>query len=92
MATVGPLEDGEEIELVRSLIFRHASYTQSERAQAILTSWAAWQPLFVRVMPKDYARVLEAQRTMQEKGLTAEQAEMAAFELNSRDVARVGGR
>jgi glutamate synthase (NADPH) large chain len=92
MVGVGPLEDGEEIELVRSLLFRHARYTQSERAQAVLTSWAAWQPLFVRVMPKDYARVLEAQRTMEAKGLTAEEAEMAAFEVNSRDVARVGGR
>ncbi|MGH9885520.1 MAG: glutamate synthase-related protein, partial [bacterium] len=66
MVDLAPLEDANEVELVRSLLFRHARHTQSERAQAVLTSWAQWQPLFVRVMPKDYARVLEAQRTMQE--------------------------
>jgi glutamate synthase (ferredoxin) len=43
-------------------------------------------------MPNDYKRVLEAQKKMRETGLSAEEAEMAAFELNSHDVARLGGK
>ena len=49
-------------------------------------------PFFVRVMPNDYRRVLEAQKKMRETGLSQEEAEMAAFELNSKDTARLGGK
>ena len=49
-------------------------------------------PRFVRVMPNDYKRVLDAQRQMRETGLSQEEAEMAAFELNAQDAARVGGK
>jgi glutamate synthase (ferredoxin) len=42
-------------------------------------------------MPNDYSRVLEAQAKMRAAGMSPEEAEMAAFEANSRDEARVGG-
>ena len=42
-------------------------------------------------MPNDYRRVLEAQARMRAKGLSPEEAEMAAFEENAHDAARVGG-
>jgi glutamate synthase (ferredoxin) len=45
----------------------------------------------VRVVPNDYRRVLEAQQRMRQKGLSAEEAEMAAFEENAHDAMRVGG-
>jgi glutamate synthase (ferredoxin) len=86
-----PLEDPEEIALVRGMVERHAEATRSEHARRILEGWQKWVPRFVRVVPHDYRRVLEAQARMREKGLAAEEAEMAAFELNARDVARVGG-
>ena len=41
--------------------------------------------------PNDYRRVVEAQARMREKGLPPEEAEMAAFEQNARDEARVSG-
>ena len=46
---------------------------------------------FVRVIPHDYRRVLDAQARMRAAGLSADEAEMAAFEENARDLARVGG-
>ena len=49
-------------------------------------------PTFVRVMPNDYRRVLEAQAKMRDAGLSPEEAEMAAFEENAKDAARVGGK
>jgi len=86
------LEDPEEVELVKDLVFRHARLTGSARAGKILTDWSYFVPRFVRVVPNDYKRVLEAQRRMRDTGLSAEEAEMAAFELNAQDAARVGGK
>ena len=84
--------DEAELELVRNLIERHAEYTGSRRAQEILDDWAEWLPRFVRVMPNDYKRVLDAQRQMREAGMGEEEAVWAAFELNSTDISRIGGK
>jgi len=43
-------------------------------------------------MPNDYRRVLETQKSKRESGLSEEEAEMAAFEQNSHDTARFGGK
>jgi glutamate synthase (ferredoxin) len=45
----------------------------------------------VRVMPHDFRRVVEAQARMRDKGLSQDEAELAAFEENAHDAARVGG-
>ena len=48
-------------------------------------------PRFVKVMPKDYKRMLECIQRAHEQGLTGDEAIMAAFEENARDLSRVGG-
>jgi hypothetical protein len=35
--------------------------------------------------------MLEAQRQLRAKGMTQDEAELAAFEMNAHDAARVGG-
>jgi glutamate synthase domain-containing protein 2/glutamate synthase domain-containing protein 1/glutamate synthase domain-containing protein 3 len=92
MVNLGPLEDPEEVEEVLAMIRRHAQLTSSARARDILVRWSELRPLFVRVIPNDYRRVLEAQKQMRQKGLSAEEAEMAAFELNTKDAARLHGK
>jgi glutamate synthase (ferredoxin) len=91
MVGLSRLENDADVALVRGLIERHAQLTGSTRAERIMASWEEWRPKFVRVMPNDYRRVLEAQAKMRESGLSPEEAEMAAFNENARDVARVGG-
>ncbi|MDB6037481.1 MAG: glutamate synthase family protein [Verrucomicrobiales bacterium] len=91
MVGIGKIEEDHEIEEVRAMIQRHAEYTRSQRAQKILDSWDQFLPKFVRVMPKDYQRMVKAIRRATDSGLSGEQAVMAAFEENARDVARVGG-
>ncbi|HYG21937.1 MAG TPA: glutamate synthase large subunit [Verrucomicrobiae bacterium] len=88
---LGPLVDTDETEAVWKLIQRHHTYTRSERAAKILADWKAHVPKFVKVLPKDYARVLEALKRVEQQGLSGDDAIMAAFEENVRDVARVGG-
>jgi glutamate synthase (ferredoxin) len=92
MVTLEKLEDAEETRLVHGMISRHAQYTGSKRAEEVLAAWSQLVPSFVRVMPNDYRRVLEAQKKMRDTGMSAEEAEMAAFELNSHDAARLGGK
>ena len=48
-------------------------------------------PQFVKVMPRDYARVLKALKKAKDDGLVGDDALNAAFEANARDVARIGG-
>jgi glutamate synthase domain-containing protein 3 len=92
LVSLSKLEDAEEAKLVHGLVLRHAQATGSKRAEEVLANWSQWVPFFVRVMPNDYRRVLEAQKKMRETGLSEEEAEMAAFELNSKDTARLGGK
>jgi glutamate synthase (ferredoxin) len=85
------LTDADEIEEIWKLVQRHQTYTRSERAAKILAEWKSQVPKFVKVLPKDYARVLQALKKVESQGLSGDEAIMAAFEENVRDVARVGG-
>ncbi|HXI84073.1 MAG TPA: glutamate synthase large subunit [Verrucomicrobiae bacterium] len=91
MVGLEKLEDPEEIQEVRAMIQRHAEYTGSERARNILKLWDDMAPKFVKVMPKDYKRVIEATKRVKAAGLSGEEAVMAAFEENAHSLARVGG-
>ena len=81
-------EDALELQ---NLIRRHAELTGSRKARRILDQWEIWLPLFVKVMPKDYKRVLQAISVATAKGLSGDDALNEAFEMNVRDAARVGG-
>ena len=85
------LDDANERAEVEAMIRCHAIYTKSERAWKILASWEAYAPKFVRVMPKDYQRMLDAIRRAETEGLSGEAAVMEAFEANKNDLARVSG-
>lgn len=91
MVALETLEDPEEIAELRQMIQNHLDYTQSQKAQQVLEQWQDWLPRFVKVMPRDYKRVLEALKAAIASGLTGDEALTAAFEENARDVARIGG-
>ena len=90
MAALEKME-GCEIEEVRQMISKHAHYTKSQLAYRVLALWDELAPKFVKVMPKDYKRMLGCIKKAQDDGLSGDEALNAAFEANSRDVARVGG-
>ncbi|MBV8194103.1 MAG: glutamate synthase large subunit, partial [Candidatus Dormibacteraeota bacterium] len=56
------LSDGDDIDLVRSLLERHASLTRSTVAKRLLRRWRETIPLFVKVMPEEYRRALRDER------------------------------
>ena len=63
MVELEPLADPEDIELVRDLLIRHAGYTGSQTAARLLNDWEWAVGKFVKVMPTDYRRVLDEQRS-----------------------------
>jgi glutamate synthase (ferredoxin) len=81
----------EEAGEVRLMIERHAAYTGSARAAAVLANWNDLLRRFVKVMPRDYKRMLQALRDVERAGLSGDAAIMAAFELNKADAARISG-
>ena len=91
MVGIEKLEEPKEIATVRAMIQKHLDYTKSVRAKKILENWANFVPKFVKVMPKDYKRMLACIDRAQAQGLTGDEAIMAAFEENARDLSRVGG-
>jgi glutamate synthase (ferredoxin) len=92
MVMLYPLDDPEEIEQVQAMIRRHAEAAKSDRAWRVLALWDEMVPKFVKVYPNDYRRVIETQKRLKAKGLSEEDAIMAAFEENAHDIARVGGK
>ena len=53
--------DDDDAELVRRLVRRHVDHTASACGQAVLDQWDTAQPAFVKVVPRDYKRVLMAE-------------------------------
>ena len=74
------LTDAEEIEDIRGMIHRHAEYTRSSLAWEILADWNEIMSQFVKVMPDDYKRILDAYQEAQKEGLQDDDAWLAAFQ------------
>ncbi len=74
---VEPLDD-EDSEQVRLLVQRHAAETDSPVAARLLASWEREVREFVKVMPRDYRRILEATRLAESQGRPIDQAVMEA--------------
>ncbi|MEX2555483.1 MAG: glutamate synthase large subunit [Actinomycetota bacterium] len=70
--------DDEEERWLRGVVEQHYLLTRSGVAYLILADWYKAAETFVKVMPKDYKRVLAATRAAQERGESVEEAVMAA--------------
>ncbi|MGH9071470.1 MAG: glutamate synthase large subunit, partial [Acidimicrobiales bacterium] len=77
MVELEPLGPEDLVWLVE-ILTRHVGETDSAVADRILASWARTTAEFVKVMPRDYKRVLEAARAAESEGVPVEGAIMAA--------------
>ncbi len=91
MVNLETLQDEFEINEVKSLIEKHQQLTGSPLAGRILKDWAHFIPMFVKVIPQDYQRMLKAFAEVKAAGLSGDEAVKAAFELNSKELSRVSG-
>jgi glutamate synthase (NADPH/NADH) large chain len=77
MVDIDTLED-EDIDWLRGVLTIHMEMTGSPVAEEILSSWWSNSERFSKIFPKDYKRVLEAQRDAIERGVDVDEAVMAA--------------
>jgi glutamate synthase (NADPH/NADH) large chain len=77
MVDLDPLDDDDR-EWLRDVVRRHKLETGSAVAGRLLDRWHESVRYFVKVMPKDYKRVLEASALAEERGEPVEDAIMAA--------------
>ncbi len=70
--------DDEDVDWLRGIVTMHMEETGSPVAERILSKWWRNVGAFTKIFPKDYRRVLEAQRDAIERGVDVDEAVMAA--------------
>ncbi|MEM8843989.1 MAG: glutamate synthase large subunit [Pseudomonadota bacterium] len=78
MVLLESVEDEEDVKTLKMMLNKHVEYTKSTVAQKILDDWASYQSQFIKVMPKDYKRVLEAIKRAKAEGTSVDEAVMEA--------------
>ena len=91
MVDLVKITDAVELAELKELIIKHHDYTNSSLAQKILDDFDHYAKQFTKVLPRDYKRMLDAMERVKALGLTGDEALMAAFEENNRDLSRVSG-
>ena len=81
------LSDPEEIAEIRAMIQRHLDYTRSQRAAWVLESWDKLAPKFVKVLPHDYTRRMDAIKKAPGRRLERRGSARRPPEDNAKDVA-----
>ena len=64
---------------LKELIEEHVSATGSAKGKMILESFEEYLPKFKKIIPHDYKRMMTAIVSMEEKGLSSDQAQIEAF-------------
>jgi len=78
MVDLEEIEDDEDFNSIKTLLNKHVEYTKSTVAKNILDNWKEYQSKFIKVMPKDYKRVLAAIKKAREEGTSEDVAVMEA--------------
>ena len=67
---------------LKEMIKEHVALTNSEKGKLILDNFKEYLPRFKKIIPHDYETMLKTIVQMEEKGLSAEQAQIEAFYAN----------
>ncbi len=76
MVALLALDAPADIEEVKQLVTQHVQHTGSAVGERVLEFWEYYQRTFVKVMPRDYQRALEAIQRAKELGLKWEDVVM----------------
>lgn len=79
MITMRNISEKYEFEELKSLIEEHYKETGSEKAKRILDDFNIYGKMFKKIVPIDYAKMLQSISLMEEKGMSRDQAEFEAF-------------
>ena len=62
--------DSEDMKIIKSLLHNHQKATDSDRAKIILEFFSDYSSKFVKVMPLEYKKILEARKVTKKLGLS----------------------
>ena len=68
-----------DVQELKDMIKEHVAYTNSVKGKEILDNFGEYLPRFKKIIPHDYELMLKLIVQMEEKGLSAEQAQIEAF-------------
>ena len=73
----------EDIEELRTILESHVENTNSNKGKEVLENLEALVNKFIKVMPRDYNRMITTIKELEGEGYSREEAELAAFEKNN---------
>ena len=79
MITMQTVTEKYDLEELKRLIEMHYEETKSPKAKRILEDFDGYVKNFKKIVPIDYAKMLQAISLMEEKGMSRENAEIEAF-------------
>lgn len=80
LVSVEDTPDEESLNELKGIIENHKKYTGSDAALRVLSSWETEKKRFVRVIPRDYKKVVTIMREERENGASYDDAAMTAFQ------------
>lgn len=80
------LEEQEDAEELRTMLSNHVRYTESTVAARILQNFEGELSHFVKVIPKDYKKMLQHIKSAQQAGHEGTDALLAAFESSKKEL------
>ncbi len=83
MISMSEITNKYDVIELKEMIEEHVACTHSEKGRKILDHFGAYLPKFKKIIPYDYERMLKTIVQMEEKGLSAEQAQIEAFYANT---------
>ena len=84
LVSMGPVTEAHDAAELRGLIQAHADATGSAKARHILEHFEEYLPLFKKLLPHDYDRMLRTIAHFEERGMSRQEAQVEAFYANTR--------
>jgi glutamate synthase (ferredoxin) len=76
--------DPADVQQLKSLIEEHTARTGSQRGREILDQFAVYLPKFKKIVPHDYAKMMDSIHALEATGMDSEQAKIEAFYANTK--------
>ena len=84
LVSMSPVTEAHDAAELRELIQAHADATGSAKARHILEHFEEYLPLFKKLLPHDYDRMLRTIAHFEERGMSRQEAQVEAFYANTR--------
>ena len=81
----GAVTKPEDVAQLKGLIEEHVAWTDSKLGKKILKNFDTCLPHFKKIVPHDYAKMLESIAEFEAKGMNREEAQIEAFYANTRN-------